>query len=188
MAVQYIDNLSYKGKKPNFERDQFKTLAEMKAFSEADIDEGHSSYCLEDGKRYTFKSSNSVDPTTGRWRVENNPSVVGVEVPSNPQLGQIYFDTKFKRLGIWNGHAWIDSTGNPLGTKQHGTTKERPHGVHVGYIYYNTEKECFEAWNGLDNVWVPITYLVTSVNQITFSSDGGDMPFEVFSNAKWTAK
>ena len=44
MAVQYIDNLSYKGKKPNFERDQFKTLAEMKAFSEADIDEGHS--CL----------------------------------------------------------------------------------------------------------------------------------------------
>lgn len=73
MAVQYIDNLSYKGKKPNFERDQFKTLAEMKAFSEADIDEGHSSYCLEDGKRYTFKSSNSVDSTTGRWRVENNP-------------------------------------------------------------------------------------------------------------------
>ena len=83
MAVQYIDNLSYKGKKPNFERDQFKTLAEMKAFSEADIDEGHSSYCLEDGKRYTFKSSNSVDPTTGRWRVENNPGG-GVEVPSNP--------------------------------------------------------------------------------------------------------
>ena len=140
MAVQYIDNLSYKGKKPNFERDQFKTLAEMKAFSEADIDEGHSSYCLEDGKRYTFKSSNSVDPTTGRWRVENNPGG-GVEVPSNPQPGQTYFDTKVNKLGIWNG-----------------------------------------------NAWVPITYLVTSVNQITFSSDGGDMPFEVFSNAKWTAK
>lgn len=138
MAVQYIDNLSYKGKKPNFERDQFKTLAEMKAFSEADIDEGHSSYCLEDGKRYTFKSSNSVDSITGRWRVENNG---GVEVPFNPQPGQIYFDTKFNKLGIWNG-----------------------------------------------NAWVPITYLVTSVNQITFSSDGGDMPFEVFSNAKWTAK
>ena len=139
MAVQYIDNLSYKGKKPNFERDQFKTLAEMKAFSEADIDEGHSSYCLEDGKRYTFKSSNSVDSTTGRWRVENNPG--GVEVPSNPQPGQTYFDTKVNKLGIWNG-----------------------------------------------NAWVPITYLVTSVNQITFSSDGGDRPFEVFSNAKWTAK
>jgi hypothetical protein len=30
--------------------------------------------------------------------------------------------------------------------------------------------------------------LVTSVNQITFSSDGGDIPFEVYSNAKWTAK
>ena len=140
MAVQYIDNLSYKGKKPNFERDQFKTLAEMKAFSEADIDEGHSSYCLEDGKRYTFKSSNSVDPTTGRWRVENNPGG-GVEVPSNPQPGQTYFDTKVNKLGIWNG-----------------------------------------------NAWVPITYLVTSVNQITFSSDGGDIPFEVYSNAKWTAK
>lgn len=140
MAVQYIDNLSYKGKKPNFERDQFKTLAEMKAFSEADIDEGHSSYCLEDGKRYTFKSSNSVDSTTGRWRVESNPGG-GTVVPPNPQPGQTYFDTKVNKLGIWNG-----------------------------------------------NAWVPITYLVTSVNQITFSSDGGDMPFEVFSNAKWTAK
>ena len=86
MAKVYIAkkrklNLSYKGKKPNFERDQFKTLAEMKAFYEADIDEVHASYCLEDGKRYTFKSSNSVDPTTGRWRVENNPGG-GVEVPS----------------------------------------------------------------------------------------------------------
>ena len=89
-------------------------------------------------------------------------------------------------MGIWNGNAWVDSMGNPLDSKRQGTTEERPQGVQVGYIYYNTEEEIFEAWNGTD--WVPITYLVTSVNQITFSSDGGDIPFEVYSNAKWTAK
>lgn len=182
MAVQYIDNLSYKGKKPNFERDQFQTLAEMKAFPEADLDEGHSSYCLQDGKRYTFKSSNVVDSTTGRWRVENG----GIDMSSNPQPGQTFFDAKVNRLAIWNGRDWVDAVGNPLYSKREGATKDRPHRTQVGYVYYNSEKGVFEAWSGY--VWIPLNYLVTSVNQITFSSDGGDMPFEVFSNSKWTVE
>lgn len=69
MAVQYIDNLNYRGKKGNFERDQFATLADMKAFSESDIDEGHLAVCLENGKHYEWKSTNEEDDTTGRWRL-----------------------------------------------------------------------------------------------------------------------
>ena len=68
MALKIGDNFSYQGKKPNFDRDSFDTLAAMKAFPETSIDEGHISYCKEDGKNYQYKSANSVDATTGKWR------------------------------------------------------------------------------------------------------------------------
>lgn len=68
MALKIGDNFNYQGQKPNFERDSFDTLAAMKAYPETSIDDGHLSYCKEDGKRYEFKTSNTVDETTGKWR------------------------------------------------------------------------------------------------------------------------
>lgn len=69
MAIQIGDNMGYRGKKPNFERDSFDTLAEMKAYPETDIDDGHLSYCKEDDNIYKFNSTNEVDETTGKWRL-----------------------------------------------------------------------------------------------------------------------
>lgn len=66
--IKVGDNFNYQGQKPNFERDTFKTLLEMKNYPETSIDEGHISLCLEDGKRYKFISTNTVDDTTGKWR------------------------------------------------------------------------------------------------------------------------
>lgn len=68
MALKVGDNFAYQGQKPNFERDTFSTLLEMKNFPATSIDEGHISLCLEDGKRYKYSSSFSVHETTGRWR------------------------------------------------------------------------------------------------------------------------
>lgn len=69
MAIKIGSNFTFQGKQPNFERDRFATKAAMKAFSETSIDDGHLSYCSEDGNTYQFKSSNSVDAVTGRWRI-----------------------------------------------------------------------------------------------------------------------
>lgn len=69
MAIKIGANLAYNGKLPNFERDSFITKAAMKAFDENSIDEGHLSYCKEDGNIYQYKSANAVDATTGRWRI-----------------------------------------------------------------------------------------------------------------------
>lgn len=66
--IQIIDNIDHRSKKPNFVRDQFDTLQAMKQFPESDIDEGHISYCRQTDKHYKFKSENSLDTTTGRWR------------------------------------------------------------------------------------------------------------------------
>jgi hypothetical protein len=68
MAITVADNFSYQGKKPLDGRDTFPTLAAMKAYAEASVYDGCLSYCDEDGKRYEFKSTNTVDPTTGKWR------------------------------------------------------------------------------------------------------------------------
>ena len=67
--MELFDNLSYQGKKPNFVRDQFNTLLEMKNFPEVSLDEGHISFCLETGKRYKYSSQNSNDVIFGKWRL-----------------------------------------------------------------------------------------------------------------------
>lgn len=69
MAIKIGSNFTFQGEQPNFERDRFATKAAMKAFPETSIDDGHLSYCAEDGNTYQFKSSNSVDTVTGKWRV-----------------------------------------------------------------------------------------------------------------------
>lgn len=67
MAIKIADSFSLDGStKPNFARDQFSKLSDMKAYTVCD--EGHIAYCLQDGKRYEFKNSNSIDEVTGKWR------------------------------------------------------------------------------------------------------------------------
>lgn len=69
MAIKIGSNFTFQGQQPNFERDRFATKDAMKAFPETSIDDGHLSYCAEDGNTYQFKSSNSVDTATGKWRI-----------------------------------------------------------------------------------------------------------------------
>lgn len=95
MAIKIGANLAYNGKLPNFDRDSFETKAAMKAFDENSIDEGHLSYCKEDGNVYQFKSSNPVDGTTGRWRLFKTDIVVDAELSgdsTNPIQNKAVFE------------------------------------------------------------------------------------------------
>lgn len=69
MAIKIGSNFAFQGEQPNFDRDRFATKAAMKAFPKTSIDDGHLSYCAEDGNTYQFKDSNSVDAVTGKWRI-----------------------------------------------------------------------------------------------------------------------
>lgn len=66
--IQIIDNFEHRSKLPNFARDQFDTLEEMKNVRDGDIDEGHISYCISTDKHYKFNASNAIDQSTGKWR------------------------------------------------------------------------------------------------------------------------
>ena len=95
MAIKIGSNFFYNGKLPNFERDSFETKAAMKAFDENSIDEGHLSYCKEDGNIYQYKSANSTDATTGRWRIFKTDIVVDATLNGtsiNPIQNKAVFD------------------------------------------------------------------------------------------------
>lgn len=111
MAIKIGSNFTFQGQQPNFERDRFATKDAMKAFPETSIDDGHLSYCAEDGNTYQFKSSNGVDTVTGKWRVfkadvdvpimkgatETADGVVGL-VPA-PKIGDRF--SWLQATGVW---------------------------------------------------------------------------------------
>ena len=68
MAIQLADNFSYQGGKPLDARIQYATVAAMKAVADSALYEGCKAYCVETEKEYQWKSGNTVDPTTGKWR------------------------------------------------------------------------------------------------------------------------
>lgn len=68
--IQVADNFNYRGKKPNFDRDSFDTLQDMKNYSENSLDDGHISYCKEGVSSYsnviignTFNRQMIFDPS-----------------------------------------------------------------------------------------------------------------------------
>lgn len=69
MAVSMLDNISYKGKKPDNVRSYFETIADMVAFSENYLPDVYITLCGEDNNQYKFVRSNEVDPILGKWRV-----------------------------------------------------------------------------------------------------------------------
>lgn len=72
MAINIAQNFDYNSEAPNFARDQFDSIQQMKETTF--IDKGHISFCKEDEKHYKFKglkdkdgNSNTPDPTLGYW-------------------------------------------------------------------------------------------------------------------------
>lgn len=68
MALTLGDNFSYQGAKPLDARLKYDTLASMKAVADATMYDGCLAYCVATDKTYQWKSTNTVDVNTGRWR------------------------------------------------------------------------------------------------------------------------
>ena len=68
MALSFLDNVDYRGKKPNFTRDLFVDIATMAAFNENYLPNVFMACNEEDGQPYIFNRDNAVDATLGKWR------------------------------------------------------------------------------------------------------------------------
>lgn len=100
--IQVADNFNYRGKKPNFDRDSFDTLQDMKNYSENSLDDGHISYCKE-----TWYDSNGNPAYAEKTGIQ-------YQRPANVKMGFYYFDTSLNKP-IWKNsdtkNVWIDATG-----------------------------------------------------------------------------
>lgn len=89
---QIIAPFELNSKQPNFTRDQYKSLEDMRNVDPLDIDEGHTSYCITTKKHYIFSSENSFDPETGYWRERAQDVIhIGEDEPENHSV--LWVDT-----------------------------------------------------------------------------------------------
>lgn len=68
MSLVIGDNFSYQGAKPLDARLVYATLADMKAAADSTLYNGILAYCTGADKTYQWKSTNTVDADTGKWR------------------------------------------------------------------------------------------------------------------------
>lgn len=114
--IQVADNFNYRGKKPNFDRDSFDTLQDMKNYSENSLDDGHISYCKETDKHYKFNSNNQSDPTTGKW-VEQHEAVPADEEDITEQNGTLQLANKTYDKQSFSGLGRVYLRKNIVGNK-----------------------------------------------------------------------
>lgn len=114
--IQVADNFNYRGKKPNFDRDNFDTLQDMKNYSENSLDDGHISYCKETDKHYKFNSNNQSDPTTGKW-VEQHEAVPADEEDITEQNGTLQLANKTYDKQSFSGLGRVYLRKNIVGDK-----------------------------------------------------------------------
>lgn len=178
MALLIGDNFNYQGQKPNFERDSFDTIAAMKAYPETSLDDGHLSYCKEDGKRYEYKSSNSVDPTTGKWReFESGGGLESVPVATNDVVGgfKTGYTTSGKNYAVaidGSSKAYVNVPWTDNNTTYSQATSETLGLVKIGYSNNSKNYGIQLDSSGKMFVNVPWTDNNTTYSKATTGSDG----------------
>ena len=71
------ESFEYQGKGQNFTRDNFATLAEMKAVKAKTFPDIFTATCSETGKFYIYNKDNEVDEVLGKWREVSGGSSAG---------------------------------------------------------------------------------------------------------------
>lgn len=90
MAVKLSDNLQFSGSKPDFVRQEYATLADLKAVLPAKMPAMYFGYCIETHKYYVFDKTNESDPITGLWREFTGGSGETIQVTLLPEASSLY--------------------------------------------------------------------------------------------------
>lgn len=118
MSLTFGDNISYQGKKPLDSRSIFKTIADMKAYSENYLPPLAICQNEEDGKTYTYNVNNEVNELTGKWR-EFSGGSGGGSGTAGKSAYEIAVDNGF----VGTETEWLESLKGSDGDKgDNGTT------------------------------------------------------------------
>lgn len=100
MAIPFSDNLSISGKYPDITRQEYATLADLKAVKKNRMPEMYFGYCLEDHNWYAFNKQNSEDPVTGYWRVFSSGSGSSIQKAALPEASETELGNIYQYVGI----------------------------------------------------------------------------------------
>lgn len=81
------ESFEYQGKGQNFTRDNFATLAEMKAVKAKTFPDIFTATCSETGKFYIYNKDNEVDEVLGKWRELGGSSSGSLNPNPSPNTG-----------------------------------------------------------------------------------------------------
>lgn len=152
--IQVADNFNYRGKKPNFDRDSFDTLYDMKNYSKNSLDDGHISYCKETGKHYKFNINrediNLISSIRNNTLVKDIVKYIDYEdIPTLnmvANLGGVFIEY-IKGKPVISGDMYVSKTG---------TTQERPANIiNKGFQYFDTTINKPIFWDGAK--WIDAT-------------------------------
>lgn len=76
MSIPIGAGFKGQGKFWNFDRDGFNNLEEIKAFPEAGVPDGFTSYVASEKCRYEFHSENPLTEESGRWKKVDYESLI----------------------------------------------------------------------------------------------------------------
>lgn len=109
--IQVADNFNYRGKKPNFDRDSFDTLQDMKNYSENSvlnfIGGAIGNRTIIGNKTKVINLNVDRIILSGTWFDSGTTS----NRPTNVLVGFQYFDTTINKPIFWDSSKWIDATG-----------------------------------------------------------------------------
>lgn len=152
--IQVADNFNYRGKKPNFDRDSFDTLQDMKNYSENSLDDGHISYCKETNKHYKFNINrediNLISSIRNNTLVKDIVKYIDYEdIPTLnmvANLGGVFIEY-IKGKPVISGDMYVSKMG---------TTQERPANIiNKGFQYFDTTINKPIFWGGAK--WIDAT-------------------------------
>ena len=110
-------------------------------------------YNIKQNKFYTFEVGDQFRPLD----IETGtPSGGTGDRPSEPNVGDLFWDTDLDQLVIWNGSAWEPVGSGGSVTVPNGATGDRPASPEVGDLYWDTTLG-FIAWFGTVVSWEPAT-------------------------------
>ena len=92
-GIKIGTHFSPRFKRPIDDRFQFDTIAEMAGFAEAALYDGIETFVSQDKKTYKYLSTNTIDPTTGRWRVVSSYSSDEIDELLSKKQNVIVVDT-----------------------------------------------------------------------------------------------
>lgn len=109
----------------------------------------------EQGKFYSLINWDNRKQADGWYAVKSISSGPTENRPTNPEIGDIYFDTTLGKVVYWDGTKWVNASGKTP-ANSYGTTEQRPTltDKDTGYIYFDTTVNRPIFWNG--NTWIDL--------------------------------